>query len=145
MIRAIGRFTRHYIEMVVAMILGMVVLGIPGEGVLRAAGTTSSELQTDAPALSLLGMAVIMTIPMVGWMRYRGHSWQPCLEMAASMFIPTFAVIGLMWASVVEDYMTLMGLEHAVMLPSMLMAMLLRWNEYSSSHGHHAHAQEVPA
>ena len=30
-------------------------------------------------------MAATMTIPMVAWMRYRGHRWQPALEMAASM------------------------------------------------------------
>src|SRR3954451_24583003 len=92
----VGHFIRHYAEMVVAMFGGMVVLGVPGEAALRAVGSSSSELRADAPALVLLGMAVIMTVPMVGWMRYRGHSWRPNAEMAASMFIPTFGVIVLM-------------------------------------------------
>ena len=125
------RFTRHYVEMVVAMLLGMVVLGLPAEGILRAAGTSSSELEADAPAVMLLGMAVIMTAPMVGWMRHRGHDRRPCWEMSASMFLPTFAVIGLLGAGVVDNIATLLTIEHVAMLPSMLVAMLLRAEEYT--------------
>ena len=43
------------------MFAGMIVLGLPAEGALRAVGTSSAELQVDVPALMLLGMAVIMT------------------------------------------------------------------------------------
>jgi hypothetical protein len=50
-------FVRHYIEMVVVMFAGMVVLGIPGEAALRAIGTSTSRLHDDAPALVFLGMA----------------------------------------------------------------------------------------
>jgi hypothetical protein len=135
--RSLRHFLRHYVEMVVAMVLGMVVLGVPGEAALRAVGTSTAELKIDAPALALLAMAVIMTVPMVAWMRYRGHGWRPCNEMAASMFIPTFAVIALMWSALVTDFMTLMTIEHVVMLPSMLIAMVLRYDEYAGSHAHH--------
>jgi hypothetical protein len=132
-------FIRHYLEMVAAMFIGMVVLGVPGEGALRAMGTSSSQLESVAPAVLLLGMALIMTVPMVGWMRYRGHGWRPNAEMAASMFLPTFGVIGVMATGMVEDFMTLMMAEHVVMLPSMLVAMLLRPHEYTCG------AQEVVA
>jgi hypothetical protein len=135
-------FIRHYVEMVVAMLLGMVVLGIPAEGALRVVDTSSSELQADAPAVLLLGMAFVMTVPMVGWMRYRGHGWRPNAEMAASMFLPTFGVIGLMAAGMVADFMSLMTIEHVAMLPSMLVAMLLRPHEYTS-HAHHALTEAV--
>jgi hypothetical protein len=131
-------FIRHYAEMVVAMLGGMIVLGIPAEAALRGIGSSTSDLQNDAPAMALLGMAVIMTIPMVGWMRYRGHGWRPCNEMAASMFLPTFAAIGLMGVGAL-GFMTAMTVEHVVMLPSMLLAMLLRRDEYScGTHAHHA-------
>jgi hypothetical protein len=130
-------FVRHYAEMVGAMFLGMLVLGVPGEAALRAIGSSSSQLSDDAPALALLGMAVIMTVPMVAWMRHRGHGWRPNAEMAASMFLPTFAIMALMAGGVISDFMTLMGLEHVVMLPSMLVAMLLRRAEYSG-HAHHS-------
>jgi hypothetical protein len=129
------RFIRHYVEMVVAMFLGMIVLGIPEEAGLRALGSSSSELMDDAPALMLLAMAVNMTVPMVAWMRRMGHTWRPCNEMAASMFLPTFLAIGLMEAGAVGSG-TAMTLEHVVMLPAMLVAMLFRREEYSCAHDH---------
>jgi flagellar biosynthetic protein FliP len=131
----IRTFIRHYAEMVAAMFAGMIVLGLPLEGALIAAGTSTSDLQDSAPAIVLLGMAITMTVPMVAWMRHRGHGWQPSSEMAASMFLPTFAAIGLMGAGVV-GFGTAMGVEHAVMFPAMLGAMLLRPSEYTG-HAHH--------
>jgi hypothetical protein len=124
-------FARHYVEMLVAMFLGMLVLGAPALLALGAAGVSSAELHHDFPAAMLLGMGVTMTVPMLGWMRYRRHGWQPSAEMAASMLIPTFGVIVLLWVGVVTDIGTLMTIEHVVMLPSMLAAMLLRRAEYS--------------
>ena len=141
---ATRHFARHYAEMVAAMLLGMVVFAMPAEGLLRAAGSSSSELWNDAPALALLGMAVMMTVPMVGWMRYRGHRWQPCAEMAASMFLPTFAAIGLLAGGLLTDTGALMGIEHTAMLPAMLVAMLLRVGEYNGAHHDHL-AQQVAA
>src|SRR3954447_25573699 len=137
--RSAWRFARHYLEMVVAMFAGMIVLGLPLEAALRAAGTSSGDIQDSAPAVALLGMATIMTIPMVGWMRHHGHAWRPCQEMAASMYLPTFAAIILMATGAV-GFMTAMGLEHVIMLPAMLVAMLLRIDEYACDHSHHHHA-----
>jgi hypothetical protein len=131
-------FIRHYIEMVVVMFAGMIVLGLPGEAALKAIGSGTSELRHDAPAIVFLGMMATMTIPMVAWMRYRGHRWQPTLEMAASMIIPTLIAIALLAAGVVS-FEALMGLEHVAMLLGMLAAMLLRIDEYTT-HAHHAHA-----
>jgi hypothetical protein len=129
-----GHFIRHYIEMVVAMFLGMAVLGIPAGWALGAAGSSWSELNADAPALMLLGMAITMTAPMVAWMRYRGHGWRANTEMAASMVLPTLAAIGMLAAGLISIDTLLVG-EHIVMLLGMLAAMLLRPDEYT----HHAH------
>jgi hypothetical protein len=142
-VNPVRTFIRHYAEMVAAMFAGMIVLGVPAEGALRAAGTSTTNLADSAPAVALLGMAVTMTVPMVAWMRYRGHGWRPCHEMAASMFLPTFAAIGLMGAGVLE-YSAAMGLEHVAMFPSMLAAMLIRPGEYTG-HAHHAVQVEVAA
>jgi hypothetical protein len=128
-------FVRHYAEMVVAMFLGMAVLGLPAGWAMSAVGTSWSELHSDAPALMLMGMAVTMTVPMIGWMRYRGHGWQANTEMSASMFVPTFAVVALLWAGLVEDLGVLLVIEHVAMLASMLAAMVLRRAEYSHGHG----------
>ncbi len=135
-----GHFVRHYAEMVIAMLLGMLLLGLPAEGALVALGSSTSELQREAPALALLGMAIVMTVPMVAWMRHRGHGWRPNAEMAASMFLPTFAVIGVMWTGLNDDFGLLMMVEHAAMLPAMLVAMLLRFDEYAACGHHHAAA-----
>jgi hypothetical protein len=124
-------FVRHYVEMVVAMFAGMGVLGLPAGWALSAMGTSWSALHHDAPALMLLLMAVTMTVPMVGWMRYRGHGWQPGAEMSASMLLPTFAVLGLLWSGLLVDIGALLVIEHVAMLLSMLAAMLLRREEYS--------------
>jgi hypothetical protein len=124
-------FIRHYIEMVVVMFAGMIVLGLPGEAALKAIGSGTSELRNDAPSMVFLGMMTTMTVPMVAWMRYRGHRWQPTLEMSASMVIPTLAAIALLGAGA-ASFGTLMGLEHIAMLLGMLVAMLLRVDEYTS-------------
>jgi hypothetical protein len=136
-------FIRHYVEMLIAMFLGMAVLGTPAILALGAAGVSSAELQSDAPAVLLLGMGITMTLPMVAWMRYRGHGWAASNEMAASMLIPTGGVIALLGAGLVADVGTLLIAEHVVMLPSMLVAMLLRRDEYSHGGHGHQHAERV--
>jgi hypothetical protein len=129
----IRQFARHYAEMVLAMLLGMAVLWMPAKLALGGVGMSSQELHDSAAAM-LLVMATTMTVPMVAWMRFRGHGWPLSLEMAASMYLPTFAALALLSAGLVEDLGVLMTLEHVAMLLSMLAAMLLRRDEYS---GHH--------
>jgi len=124
-------FIRHYLEMVVAMFLGMAVLWVPAEWAMGAVGTSWDDLSTPA---MLLGMATIMTVPMVGWMIHRGHGRRANAEMAAAMFLPTFGVIGLLWADLITDTGALIVLEHVVMLLAMLGAMLLRPAEYLHHH-----------
>ena len=122
-------FIRHYLEMVLAMMLGMGVLGI----------ATLAFGEIEDTAASLVAMGAAMTIPMVWWMRHRGHGWAPCLEMSAAMVLPTLLALGLLWAGTVEDEGTLMAIDHSIMFPAMLVAMLLRPREYTG-HAHHAHA-----
>ena len=137
-------FARHYLEMVVAMFVGMAVLWLPSSLALSAAGMGPSELRDDAPALLLSVMAVTMTVPMVAWMRYRGHGWPASAEVAAAMVVPTLGVIAVLWAGLVDDLGTLLALEHVAMLLGMLVAMVLRRDVYSS--GVHGHGQpEVAA
>jgi hypothetical protein len=142
--RSARRFARHYLEMVIAMFAGMIVLGLPVEGVLRAVGTSSNAIEDSAPAATMVEMAIIMTIPMVAWMRHHGHAWRPCNEMAASMFLPTLAAMALMWTGAI-GFGTAMVLQHAIMLPAMLVAMLLRFDEYACDHRAHARRQAAVA
>jgi hypothetical protein len=121
-------FIRHYVEMVVAMFAGMFVLG--GAAVLLL-GLDTTALYDDTPELALTGMALTMTIPMVAWMRHRGHAWRSSWEMTASMFVPTFLAIALVSAGVLEDGHAAMGIQHVIMFPAMLGVMLLRLDEYT--------------
>ena len=132
-------FVRHYIEMLVAMLVGMFALGIPLAALLTAVGIDVEGWHTDAPALELLGMAFVMTVPMVAWMRYRGHGWAPAADMTAAMFLPSFGAIALLATGLVEDADTLLMIQHVAMFPAMLVAMLLRASEYTGHVGH-AHA-----
>jgi hypothetical protein len=133
------QFARHYGEMLVAMVVGMFVLGMPLAALLEAANVNVSAWETDARELMLLGMAFTMSVPMAAWMRYRGHAWAPVWEMTGSMFVPSFVAIGLLWAGVVRDSDGLLLIQHVGMLPSMLVVMLGRLDEYAG-HGRHAHA-----
>jgi hypothetical protein len=130
---SIRRFARHYVEMVAAMFIGMFALSKPADWLLQAFGASSGGHHSTR---MLVTMAVTMTVPMVGWMRYRGHAWRPTMEMSASMLVPTAAVLGLLWTGVATAMGTLMVLEHVAMLSFMLLAMLLRWDEYSAAHAH---------
>ena len=132
-------FVRHYIEMVVAMFVGMFVLGAPLAALLGVVGVEVSTWRTDAPELMLVGMAFTMSAPMAAWMRYRGHAWAPVWEMTGSMFAPSLVAIGLLWTGIAEDTGTLLAVQHAGMFAGMLAVMLLRPNEYTG-HGGHAHA-----
>jgi hypothetical protein len=132
-VRSTYRFARHYIEMVVVMFAGMFVLMAPSEALFGAFGTSWSRLPAE---INVFAMALTMTVPMVAWMRFRGHSWRANTEMAASMLIPTFFVMVVLWAGAANG--TLMVPEHAGMLACMLAAMLLRRDEYSCATHHGA-------
>ena len=77
------------------MFAGMFVLG---GAVVLALGLDTGSLYNDSPELALTGMVITMTVPMVAWMRHRGHGWPASWEMTAAMFVPTFlaldAVVG---------------------------------------------------
>ena len=134
--RSTRHFIRHYVEMVIAMFLGMVILGPPAEWLFSALGTSWSDLNDHAPAMMLFAMAVTMALPMAGWMHYRGHSPRLNFEMVGSMLLPTFVLMALFSAHAISGMGMWMVVEHVAMLATMLIAMLLRRDEYSTHHGH---------
>ena len=138
---ATRRFFGHYAEMVAAMFIGMFALSKPADWLFGALGASTSSRH---PVMMLLSMGITMTVPMVAWMRYRGHAWRPTNEMAASMLAPTFAAMALVGTGVMAGG-SAMILEHVVMLGGMLIAMLLRRDEYSGAHVHGAAEQALAA
>jgi hypothetical protein len=123
-------FARHFGEMVLAMFLGMMVLGGLAELLFAAAGSSLAD-QSGGAQVILMGFN--MTVPMVIWMRYRGHAAPRNVEMAMSMIVPSIAAAALAWAGALETGAAL-GLQHAVMIPAMLGVMLWRYREYSHPH-----------
>jgi hypothetical protein len=126
------RFVRHFLEMVAAMIVGMMVVG----GAVRLfCVLTGHEGVFDHAGASALIMATNMIIGMSVWMRYRDHSWAAIADMAAAMYVPLAVLIVPFWLGVLSGG-ALIGLMHVLMLPAMWLVMLLRPDEYV--HDHHA-------
>jgi uncharacterized membrane protein YhaH (DUF805 family) len=123
-------FVRHFGEMVLAMVLGMVVLGGLAELLFAAA---SSSLADQSGSTQVMLMGLNMTVPMVLWMSYRGHAAARNAEMALSMIVPSVAAAALAWAGALESGAAL-GVQHAVMIPAMLGVMLWRYQDYSHPH-----------
>jgi peptidoglycan biosynthesis protein MviN/MurJ (putative lipid II flippase) len=70
-------FLRHLLEMTVAMVLGMVVLGMAFRQLHVALfGTGFDDAWHKHTELAVFAMAFNMTLPMVAWMHHRGHSWE---------------------------------------------------------------------
>jgi hypothetical protein len=123
-------FGRHFGEMILAMFLGMVVLGGLAQLAFAVFGTSLSD-QSGGFQVMLMGFN--MTLPMVGWMSYRGHNRARNAEMAASMIVPSLFAAILAWAGVLGD-MGALALQHGVMIPAMLAVMLWRYEDYSQTH-----------
>lgn len=112
---------RHYLEMVVAMLIGMVVLGL-----LQQLAWPSLNFYS---AVGVLVMATDMAIGMGAWMRVRGHSWRGIAEMSASMYAPFIALLVPYWTGAVSGA-ELMAWGHLLMFPAMALVMYLRPAEY---------------
>src|SRR5690348_12678643 len=87
---ATGRFLLHFLEMGIAMGVGMAIFG-PVKGALVDQGYTSLLDKTSLDYQ--FGMNLFMVVPMVLWMRACGHMWRHGVEMGAAMVIPTACII----------------------------------------------------
>lgn len=116
--RKLARFTGHYVEMVVAMIVGMVALHPlwPASWLERA-------------DVDVLVMATNMTVAMTAAMLLRRHSWPRITEMAAAMYLPLVVLLVPFWLEAISGG-TLMVAGHVIMFPLMLAVMVWRRAEY---------------
>ncbi len=129
------RFTRHLLEMVVAMIVGMEVLDVALEVLGEPPGYT-------IPLVGYGLMGASMAAPMVAWMRYRGYSWSDGLEMMVAMLLPMLALVLPVELGVARyvpglSEHSLMMLSHVAMIGGMVVLMIYRWDRYA--HGPHSH------
>lgn len=128
--RYLSPFWRHFVEMNLAMWAGMglgALLFIP---LFAWVGTSRSEFRIHHPAAALLLMGFEMIAAMVAWMRYRGHDWRGCVEMAVAMLVPAIPLVACLQADVLSVGAAY-GLYMAAMPLAMLALMLYRRPEYS--------------
>jgi len=128
--RSLRRFIRHYLEMLVAMVAGMALLGPLESLLLNPFGWAQLR---GYPEISALIMATNMNVTMVAWMRLRGHGWAAAAEMAGAMYLSFVVLFPLLWLDLLPAT-GLMVAGHVLMLFAMAAAMLWRVDEYA---GHH--------
>ncbi|MEA5361514.1 hypothetical protein VA596_18365 [Amycolatopsis sp., V23-08] len=116
--RKLARFAGHYVEMVAAMIIGMVALD-----------PLWPDAWTARPAVGALVMATDMSVAMAAAMLLRRHSWARIAEMCAAMYLPFVALLAPYSLGVLSGE-GLMIAGHVIMFPLMLAVMVWRRAEY---------------
>ncbi len=141
-----GVFLRHYVEMVLAMAVGMVAFGVLFVSPLDPLGYRAAL--GAHPALRELLMLASMAVPMAAFMIYRRHPASRTIEMVVGMAVPSILVVAAHATSAVPGLTdaSLSLWSHIAMLLGMLAAMLHRRDEYSMRHDHGAgHGRVGPA
>jgi hypothetical protein len=140
--RQTWNFARHFLEMCVAMCAGGGILALL---IFWALPTLfgSPNLREQYPELSLLTIAVILTLPMAAWMRFRGMEWRPIVEMSVVPIGLPIVWIGAAWSGLVPT--TTLQVEFGqfcgISCVGMFVVMLFRLDLYTGRTGHHlAHA-----
>jgi hypothetical protein len=131
------RFTLHLLEMVVAMMAGMAVLGV-------ALAVLGEPPGYANPLVRYALMGAFMSAPVVAWMRYQGHSWSEGLEMTVAMLLPMLAPVLPVELGVVRyvpglSEQSLPIFSHVAMIAGMVVLMIYRWDRYTyGARGHRA-------
>lgn len=123
---ALRRFARHYVEMVLVMVVGMMVLH--PVWMLATAGASEAGVLRSVEVESLV-MATTMAAPMAAWMRFRGHRGRPTVEMGVAMYAGFVVMFPPHWSGALGAG-AVMVLGHVAMLVLMLVAMWWRRQEY---------------
>ncbi len=128
LLRGVGHFLWHYAQICMACCVGGVALGIAFFG--GAALVGYPDLIGRAPYFSTLVLAIILTVPMVAWMRVRHHGWRPTLEMGSAtmglgIVLVASGALGLVPVGAMFEWVTRLA------CPVMLVPMLLRVRLYA--------------
>ena len=123
------RFARHYLEMLAAMVVGMIVIGPLWHPLFGLFGQHELAERAD---MHLVLMATSMSIGMAAWMRYRRHPWPAIAQMCAAMYLPFLVLLGPLWAGWLSAGMA-SAIGHALMLPAMAIVMLTQSSPATST------------
>jgi hypothetical protein len=131
-------FARHFLEMCISMCVGGAILSV-----LVFAGLPAliggPNLREQSPGLSLIVLAVLLTLPMAAWMSFRGMEWRPILEMSAVPIGLAILLVGGVWAGYVPDstLQITFGSFCGISCVGMFVVMLPRLDLYTGRTGHH--------
>ena len=125
--RPFRRFVLHFLEMLLAMCIGMMLLSPLWMLLTNDADPAGALRSTEVDSLA---MATTMALPMAAWMRFRGHGWSPTLEMSAAMYAGFVVLFPALWVGAL-DAAGVLAYGHVLMLVFMLVAMLWRREEYT--------------
>jgi len=143
-------FRRHMLEMVLSMVIPMTVLAalffvvLPGVGLGDLRPGSGSAWSFLFLPVAVLGM----TLPMVWFMRRRGHAWRDVREMTLAMFVPLVLLVPLVRvvlprAGVELAPAVMLPLAFAAMTFPMILVMLWRRDRYDhavhTGSGQHRH------
>lgn len=134
----VGRFILHLLEMVVAMMVGMLILYLLD--ILTPDSASYSAVFEYGTIPFDFAMAVFMTVPMVVWMIVRGHERGHVAEMALGMNVPVAVIIVLRLLGAEAYQPWFADASHPAMFLGMIVAMLYRRDHYTRKAGHSAHA-----
>lgn len=137
-LQPVGRFLLHLLEMCMVMCASAIGLSVLFFGTAALLGFT--DLPARAPELSVLVIALSLSLPMAAWMRFRGMAWRPTLEMSGTTMVFGLLLIAAYWMDLVAKD-GLIELQASAACPLMLLVMLFRPRLYSSHH----HAARVRA
>lgn len=135
--RPAARFVLHYLAMLLAMLVGMLLFplwtllvgSLPEVAVLH-------RVEADS-----LAMAAVMSVPMVALMRWHGHRTALSVEMVLAMVAGFVVLFPPLWAGLIGEA-DVFWVGHVLMPLFMLAAMLLRRREYLGAH--HGAATMMP-
>ena len=134
----VARFVGHYVQMGIAMYLGMLL----PLGLLLSAFGLGRFLRS--PEASALLMTAEMVIGMAAWMAIRRHPWRHTVEMSAGMSASTVVAAAASLAGLLPHTAASSTPVGLLMWVGMLAAMLFRWRDHAQyGHCHTAHKAAV--
>jgi hypothetical protein len=125
---AVVQFVLNFVEMVLAMAVGMALFG-------RVRNALVDQGYTALIDRTSVDFQIWMNVFMVLWMRARGHRWRHGIEMGGAMVVPTACVILLCRVGLTDvlPWFTT-GLTGVAMFGGMLAYMLHRRDMYSGGY-----------
>ena len=138
-----GYFALHFLEMCLVMCIGgipLIVLFFVG-----AAQIGYPDLFEQSPEVAVLVIGFSLALPMLAWMRFRGHEWRPTVEMASTTIVLAILLVGLGWLGILPKT-SLIEWMRTLACPVMIIPMLFRLDQYTAHHAnhsrHHLHAAD---